>query len=119
MRADGTGLTPLTPAHIFAVEQTWSPDGRKIAFVGSRGEFPNYIDEMYMMNADGSGLRRLTRNADDSDPTWSPDGSWIAFVRGGSSGSIYVISSDGRGLRRLTRGKYDSSPAWQASLSSR
>ena len=55
----------------------WSPDGRKIAFVSDR----DGNSEIYVMNADGSGQRRLTRNpAYDADPAWSPDGRTIAFV---------------------------------------
>ena len=44
------------PEHIF--DPTWSPDGRKIAFVSDRAG----KGEIYVMNADGSGKRRLTRN---------------------------------------------------------
>ena len=57
------------------------------------------------MNADGSGLRNLTRNPTlDSSPAWSPDGRKIAFVsrRDGRYG-IYVMNADGSGQRRLTR----------------
>jgi Tol biopolymer transport system component len=64
------------------------------------------------MNADGSGLRRLTRNpAVDADPTWSPDGRRIAFEskRGGNF-DIYVMNADGSGQRRLTQSGGD--PAW-------
>jgi TolB protein len=44
-------------------------DGRRIAFVSNRGG----NEEIYVMNADGSGQRRLTRNpADDIHPAWSP-----------------------------------------------
>lgn len=58
------------------VETTFSPDGKKLAFVaesdGNR--------EIYLMNADGSGLLRLTRNkAVDSAPTFSADGKNIVF----------------------------------------
>ena len=60
----------------------WSPDGSRIAFVSiRRGAFT----DIFVMNADGSGIRPLTRN--DSKlatmmfqaPTWSPDGSRIAY----------------------------------------
>ena len=54
----------------------WSPDGRRIAFASTR----DGNREIYVMNADGSGVTRLTDNdADDGYPSWSPDGRRIAF----------------------------------------
>ena len=57
----------------------WSPDGTRIAFVSDRdGGFP----ELYLMNADGSGVTRLTNNAFvDGNPSWAPDGSRLVFER--------------------------------------
>jgi Tol biopolymer transport system component len=61
-------------------------------------------NEIYLMNADGTGLARLTNNpAADIQPALSPDGARIAFTsnRDGIS-EIYVINADGTGLTRLT-----------------
>jgi TolB protein len=78
----------------------FSPDGSKIAFMSTRDDYP----DIYVMNRDGSGIRRLTNDrAGDSAPTWSPSGAQIAFVsdRAGSP-QIYIINADGSGgLRRL------------------
>jgi TolB protein len=63
--------------------------------------------EIYVMNADGSAQRRLTRDpASDADPVWSPDGQKIAFVNGAGQlerSGVYVMNADGSGQRRLTR----------------
>jgi TolB protein len=57
--------------------------------------------DLYVVNADGSGLRRLTRNAAKLRWfAWSPDGRTIAFLR---NGEVYTVKADGSGERRLTQ----------------
>ena len=92
------------------IRPAWSPDGRKIAF--SR-DGPGSNDEIYVINADGSGQRRLTQSG--RQPLWSPDGQKIAFrsKRNGND-DIYVMNPDGSGQRNLTRNpaRVDDSLAW-------
>jgi Tol biopolymer transport system component len=89
----------------------FSPDGRKIAFTSRRDK--DY--EIYVMNADGSGQRRLTHSRGiDKAPVFSPDGRRIAFTsnRDGNY-EIYVMDADGRNPRRVTRSSERSDyPCW-------
>lgn len=78
--------------------------------------------ELYVMNADGSAVTRLTNSAGMDDfPAWSPDGKKIAFVsdRDGLGGAIYVMNADGTAVTRLTPlgafGGLLGRPAWSPS----
>jgi Tol biopolymer transport system component len=89
----------------------WSPDGRKLAFDSARADSsPNdssATNDIFTMNADGSGVTKLTDSVGSSaDAAWSPDGSLIAFDsdrgRYPSQQGIYVMRSDGSNVRRIT-----------------
>jgi TolB protein len=111
---DGTGAVDLTPSGYTDIRSfAWSPDGRRIAFSAIRAGDSD--PELFVMNAAGGGVRRLTDNhLADFQPSWSPNGRWIAFtsIRTGLS-QIYRMRADGSAQRRLTRafGNCDS-PAW-------
>jgi len=63
---------------------SWSPDGKQLVFTG----FDGGLSDLYVVNRDGTGLRRLTTDKyADLHPAWSPDGKTIAFVtdRGGDT----------------------------------
>jgi Tol biopolymer transport system component/LysM repeat protein len=73
--------------------------GSRVAFMSARDG--NW--EVYAVNLDGSGLKRLTSNsANDGLPTWSPDGRSIAFVSNRSGAwAIWVMDASGDNQRKL------------------
>ena len=82
MNPDGTGKEVLAagacPDGLQACaygDPAWSPDGRQIAFVLYAQPGPR----IYLMNADGTGARALSRGPGDERPAWSPDGRRVAF----------------------------------------
>jgi TolB protein len=101
-----------------------SPDGTRIVFVRirellDRGGHRNRT-ALYVVHADGSGLRRLTSwGLDAGTPSWSPDGSRIAFSSLDHAvidrpSQVFLIDPDGSNLTRLTSGRTAASfwPAW-------
>lgn len=110
VEGDNPRSVTVTPGPIARAEFAIAcpaPGGR-IAFVSTR----DGNAEIYVINGDGSGLRRLTNDpAGDGGPNWSPDGSRIAFVsnRSGES-AIYVMNADGSGVVRLTSNSGE--PKW-------
>jgi Tol biopolymer transport system component len=94
----GTTPPPPTPAPL-PPPVVHAANGKIVFQSGRDGN-----NEIYLMNADGTGLTRLTNNpASDTQPALSPDGARIAFTsnRDGNN-DIYVMNADGTGLTRLT-----------------
>jgi Tol biopolymer transport system component len=73
----GLPQVQLTTARPDDAQSAWSPDGRRIAFKSRR----NGNNELYVMNADGSGQTRLTNsfNVSEGQPAWSPDGTRLLY----------------------------------------
>jgi TolB protein len=88
----------------------WSPDGSRLAFTSNR----DGNSEIYVVNRDGSGLRRLTNHLEiDVTPTWSPTGNQIAFTSNRSGNAlIYVMNADGTGLTRVSADSKCDRPTW-------
>lgn len=112
MNSDGTHLETVLPdvdPRSDFSGQTWSPDGRQLAFASNLGGDANF--DIYMMNLDGSGLVRIVDDSGgDFAPSWSPTGTQIAFQahrRNETGWDIYVVNVDGTGERNITQSPED------------
>lgn len=118
---DADGSNPHNVSHAVAaflgsvVEViSWSADGRVVFQTSGEGStfFQRFV---YIVKADGTGMRPLFNRPGDNSPFWSPDGSKVVFVsaRDGRR-RLYVMNADGSGERALTAtGPWDDHlPAW-------
>ena len=125
MDADGSNVRQLTHALGYDGGPFWSYDGTKIVYRAEHPQTPEQVQdykellarglirpgnlELWVMNADGTGKRQLTRNgAANFAPYWLPDGQRIIFASNVGNASdpsgfdLYIIREDGTGLERLT-----------------
>lgn len=106
----------LTTGNDRNLQPVWSPDGDRVAFISDRdGNL-----ELYLMNANGSELTRLTDSAgNEGHPTWSPDGTVIVFERTqeapatGKTSHLFAVSLENGSVRQLTNSPdNDYHPSW-------
>jgi Tol biopolymer transport system component len=129
VRLNGSGLHRVTPQGMSlnnADGGSWSPMANQIVFQARSA--PDQAWTIWVVNADGSGLRQIPISAcggstSDTDaaacrlPAWSPDGMKILFSRRApaqtSVAGIYEVNADGSGLVRITNnGLGDNQPDW-------
>ena len=115
-------FTNLTHVRGYDAEGSWSPDGKLIAFASNRTAYLEkltpeaekqlgidaaYFNEIYLMQADGSNVQRLTSTPGyDGGPFFSPDGQrlcWRRFTPDGVIAEIWSMNIDGSDKRQLTR----------------
>jgi Tol biopolymer transport system component len=95
----GTRLAVLMPKPrplVSSWAPAWSPDGTRLAFARTTDGRRSF--HVYVMNADGTGVRQISHGRFDEDPAWSPEGSWIAYA---SESGIKLVRPDGTGLRNV------------------
>jgi TolB protein len=105
---DGSGGRRLARTPARETAPALSPDGSRVAFASDLSGEP----EIYVMRADGSGIRPLTQNPGraDGEPAWSPDGRRLAWS---SQGDVYVMNADGAAKRPVAATPVEElDPAW-------
>jgi TolB protein len=138
MNSDGTHPKQLTHTLGYDGGPWWSPDGKRIAFRAYHPETPEEIADyksllaqhlirpttldLYVMDADGSHMRRLTDNRKENiasfAPSWTPDGKGLVFASNREDlqrrkFEVYKMNLNGSGLERLTYGgQFDGFPTF-------
>jgi Tol biopolymer transport system component len=109
MDADGGNVQQVTDDNSTNTEPAFSPDGKRIVFVGDRhvkGSSQEFA-KIFVVDVDGSNERQLTQgNAVDFEPAFSPDGKRIVFVRGPGESKLATMTDDGQDLTVLNKVKY-------------
>ena len=124
MEANGGNQRRLTNNSDRDFSPSWSPDGKRIAFVSDRDGHVHARHgwstyEIYVMDADGGNQQNLSNHpSNDRSPSWSPDGTRIVFSSGRDNDrnhniEIYMMDNDGSNLQRLTNNlTEDEYPSW-------
>jgi TolB protein len=97
MKPDGGGERLLARGS----DYEWSPDGSKVSFTRD--------NELYVINRDGTGLRRVAVKHYPLRTNWSPDGRQIVYAT--YRGLMLTEIASGR-VRQLTGSSHDDSPVW-------
>jgi len=101
-KSDGSEAVQLTGPTLRVALAHWSPDGKQIAFSGTR---PGKPWNIFLIPARGGPAEQVTNGSiSDLDPTWSPDGKTLAFgqIRMEGTQQIYSLQMLDLASRRQT-----------------
>ena len=137
-RPDGTQERPAAqtePPFTYMSAPRWSADGRQLLFTGAGGPasdppkataqrswldvllgvsvaYAHSVDaDLWIMDADGQNLRRLTSGLDDPRSDWSPDGRRVVYT-GNKQGGIYILDIESGETKRISELGLSSGITW-------
>ncbi|NWF76309.1 MAG: Tol-Pal system beta propeller repeat protein TolB [Nitrospirae bacterium] len=98
MKKDGSNLRRITFEGSYNTSPSWSPKGDKIVFTGRRG-----LNQIFIVNPDGTGLTQLTANGNNEEPSFSPDGRYITFTSDRDKiKGVYIMRANGEFQKRIS-----------------
>jgi WD40 repeat protein len=115
-KPDGMGALQLTSPGLSVIDldffdrigADWSPDGSRVTFAGFRRTASGgFKTGLFVVNADGTGLRRITPRLGAISAQWSPNGEWIAFTGASRISKLWIVHPDGTGVRKIALHRLD------------
>jgi Tol biopolymer transport system component len=115
---DGSGALQLTPPRLSVIDlgffdrigADWSPDASRVTFaaVQKRSTGRGFESAAFVVNGDGTGLRRITpAGLFAASAQWSPNGDWIAFTGGRRLPGVWMARPDGTAVRKIALPRLD------------
>jgi Tol biopolymer transport system component len=111
VKPNGSGALQLSPPGLSVIDlgffdrvgADWSPNGSRVTFAGvGRTASGGFKTGLFVVNADGTGLRQLTPSSLDAiSAQWSPNGEWIAFTGIRRIPELWIVHPDGTGARKI------------------
>ncbi|MEP7286836.1 MAG: DPP IV N-terminal domain-containing protein [Chloroflexota bacterium] len=106
VESNGQNLRNLTNDPATDTDPVLSPNGKQIAFTSDRGKEAGQL-EIYVMDADGSNVTRITRSGSDGSatlPTWQPNGQTLTYFYRPTKDAkpeVHTVNADGLGEKPL------------------
>jgi Tol biopolymer transport system component len=114
---DGSGNWALTSGPANDFDGVFAPGSQQVAFSSDRANRKAGITDLYVIDIEGTGLKRLTFGADTGGASWSHDGQQLVVNDKKGLLTVSPLSGKSQRLLRTPKGAVDSSPVWNSDAS--